>query len=354
MPATPSFAARVLAWFAEHGRKSLPWQQNPTPYRVWVSEIMLQQTQVATVIPYYQRFMARFPNVEALATAPDDEVLAHWSGLGYYSRARNLHKAARTVVKDHGGNFPDNLDGLIALPGIGRSTAGAILSLGVGRRGVILDGNVKRVLARYYAVPGHPGESAVAERLWTLAETNTPSRDFGPYTQAMMDLGATLCSRSKPRCEACPLAAGCQARREGRQGDYPGRKARKAVPLRETLMLLIRDKQGRILLEKRPPSGIWGGLWSLPECPAGAEPETWCQERFGMAIRLGDELAEFVHTFSHFQLQIRPQLAHPVRGDRLHDGAGTTWLDPAARAELGLPAPVERLLADMDSPGKGR
>ena len=217
----------MIAWFAQHGRKDLPWQQDPTPYRVWVSEIMLQQTQVRTVIPYYQRFMQAFPDLRALAAAPLDQVLHHWSGLGYYARARNLHRAAQRIRDDHAGRFPEDIEVVMRLPGIGRSTAGAVLSLACGQRHAILDGNVKRVLARFHAVEGWPGKTAVLEQLWALAEAATPQRDVAAYNQAMMDLGATLCRRGTPECPSCPLQSDCRACKLGRQSEFPAPRPRR-------------------------------------------------------------------------------------------------------------------------------
>ncbi|MDX1605378.1 MAG: A/G-specific adenine glycosylase, partial [Candidatus Competibacterales bacterium] len=302
--APDSFAGRVLAWFDRHGRRSLPWQQQPTPYRVWISEIMLQQTQVATVIPYYQRFMARFPVPAALAVAPLDEVLAHWSGLGYYARARNLHRAAREIRENHGGELPETLDALAALPGIGRSTAGAVLALSRGQRHPILDGNVKRVLARYHAVPGWPGRTAVQRELWALAEHHTPAGRVADYTQAMMDLGALVCTRRRPRCRTCPLAADCAAHTGGREHEFPAPRPRKALPVRRTRMLLLRTPQAEILLERRPPNGIWGGLWSLPECPPEAKIADWCAQHHDLTVLDQQPWAELQHAFTHFRLVI--------------------------------------------------
>ncbi|NNF17171.1 MAG: A/G-specific adenine glycosylase, partial [Gammaproteobacteria bacterium] len=249
-----TLSARLLSWFASHGRHNLPWQQDPAPYRVWVSEIMLQQTQVATVIPYYQKFMQRFPGIDDLAAAPLDHVLHHWSGLGYYARARNLHKAAQQIVAQHGGKFPSTPEDLIGLPGIGRSTAGAILSLALNTRAPILDGNVKRVLARHFAVPGWPGKAAVQHALWELAEAHTPAQQFADYTQGIMDLGASVCTRTRPRCDVCPLQATCEAHRHGTELDYPGRKPKKIKPVRECKMLLCLHDQ-HLLLQQRPPTG---------------------------------------------------------------------------------------------------
>ncbi len=339
------FSARVLEWFARHGRNDLPWQVNPTPYRVWVSEIMLQQTQVATVIPYYERFMARFADVQALAGAEQDQVLHHWSGLGYYARARNLQTAAQIIRDQHAGRFPEDLEALLALPGIGRSTAGAILALAAGQRHPILDGNVKRVLARFHALAGWPGQAAVQKVLWTLTEQYTPTTQVAAYTQAMMDLGATVCTRASPACGVCPLQADCKARASGCQADYPSPRPRRQLPLRKTRMLLLRNAAGEVLLEKRPPAGIWGGLWSFPELAPDEALEAGCVERLGCRVRLVDEWRAIKHTFSHFQLQITPVLAiADERPVAVMEGRERLWYNPDSRDELGLAAPVERLL----------
>ncbi|AOV15709.1 A/G-specific adenine glycosylase [Acidihalobacter aeolianus] len=338
------FSERVLAWWRRHGRKDLPWQREPTPYRVWVSEIMLQQTQVGTVVGYFDRFMARFPDLEALATAPVDEVLGLWSGLGYYARARNLHRAAQEAHVLHGG-LPADLEALAALPGIGRSTAGAILALGHGRPASILDGNVKRVLARHAGIDGWPGETAVLHRLWALAEERTPEHEAGPYAQAMMDLGATLCTRANPCCGDCPVAADCVAQREGRQRELPAPKPRKTTPERETWMLLLYDAAGAVLLERRPPSGIWGGLWSLPEAASADEADARARELAGRTPATWQALPPFRHAFTHFRLRI-----HPLAG-RLHGPAAVgvkdtaqVWYKPGQPPPGGIPAPVASLL----------
>jgi A/G-specific adenine glycosylase len=339
------FSARLLAWFELHGRKDLPWQMDPTPYRVWISEIMLQQTQVATVVPYYRRFMVRFPDVVALAGADLDEVLRHWSGLGYYARARNLHQAARLVAGRFGGRFPATLEEAMALPGVGRSTAGAILSLACGQRHPILDGNVKRVLARFHAVDGWPGQASVQNRLWGLADDATPAIGAAAYNQAIMDLGATLCSRDRPACDRCPLAADCASRVAGRQRDYPAPRPRKALPLRRTRMLLLGNATGEILLERRPPAGIWGGLWSLPEIDHGQPLDAWCREHVGLDVCLIEEWPCVRHTFSHFRLEITPVLARAEDSAAGVREAGVrVWCRPDGRADRGLAAPVERLL----------
>jgi A/G-specific adenine glycosylase len=355
--AAAGFSAALLAWFDAHGRKDLPWQRDASPYRVWVSEIMLQQTQVATVIPYYQRFMLRFPAIGALAAAPLDEVLHQWSGLGYYARARNLHRAAAIVCAEHGGELPADAAVLQALPGIGRSTAGAILALAHGRRHPILDGNVKRVLARYHAVDGWPGQPAVAKRLWQLSEGHTPRARVGAYTQAIMDLGATLCTRGRPDCARCPLAGGCRAWRLGRCADYPAPRPRQRKPQRESTLLLLTNAAGEILLERRPPSGIWGGLWSLPEMPPEIRDDDaimdWCADRLRCRIATLTELPAQRHAFSHFNLRIRPLRARVLSQDAaVMEGDGYVWYNGRSRAH-GLAAPIRRLLAGCaDSTGE--
>ena len=331
------FAARVLVWFDRHGRKDLPWQQDVTPYRVWVSEIMLQQTQVATVIPYFQRFMTSFPTLADLAEAALDDVLHHWTGLGYYARARNLHKAAQRCVDQHGGALPDDLDALAALPGIGRSTAGAILSLGHGRRAVILDGNVKRVLARHEALAGDPAQADVLRRFWQVAEDYTPAQRAPNYNQAMMDLGAMLCTRSRPACVICPLQETCRGRAEGDPTRYPQKKRKAAVPERATRLLLWLNEQGEVWMRQRPPVGLWGGLWTFPEL-ALDEPAP-----------VGEDWPAFTHVFTHFRLHIHPRL---VRADRV--AAGVTegdgrWVTLAPLPALGVPAPVQQLLQRLQA-----
>ncbi|MEX2333235.1 MAG: A/G-specific adenine glycosylase, partial [Pseudohongiella sp.] len=295
----------VLEWYHQHGRHDLPWQHNTTPYRVWVSEIMLQQTQVSTVIDYYQRFMARFPDVQTLAAAPLDEVLHLWTGLGYYARARNLHKTARTVCDQHAGEFPSDMDTLMTLPGIGRSTAGAILALAMGRRGVILDGNVKRVLCRYHAIQSWSGETRTLARLWQIAEDTTPHKQVAAYTQAMMDLGATLCTRGKPDCQRCPLTSGCQAWRLELTSQLPVSKPRKKLPQKQTYMILYHQDKAAVLLQQRQSTGLWGGLWSLPECSDDEALAAWLQRHGG---EQNEQWPALRHTFSHFHLDITPVL----------------------------------------------
>ncbi|MDH1264581.1 A/G-specific adenine glycosylase [Pseudomonas sp. GD03944] len=337
------FSSAVLGWYDDHGRKDLPWQQGITPYRVWVSEIMLQQTQVSTVLGYFDRFMAALPSVKDLAEAPEDEVLHLWTGLGYYTRARNLQKTAQIVMAEHGGEFPRDVDALTALPGIGRSTAGAIASLSMGLRAPILDGNVKRVLARYVAQEGYPGEPKVARQLWDVAERFLPQDRVNNYTQAMMDLGATLCTRSKPSCLLCPLQSGCQAHMLGLEIRYPIAKPRKALPQKRTVMPILANREGAILLYRRPSSGLWGGLWSLPELTDLQALEPLASQH---ALHLGQrrELDGLTHTFSHFQLAIEPWLVRVE--SQPSDMADDDWLwyNLATPPRLGLAAPVKKLL----------
>ena len=341
-----SFAERLLAWFDSHGRKDLPWQQPTDAYRIWVSEIMLQQTQVQTVIPYFERFMRRFPGVAALADANLDDVLQHWSGLGYYARARNLHKAAQIVRDEHGGVFPDDLDAVVALPGIGRSTAGAILSIAFGQRHAILDGNVKRVLARHEAVKGWPGKTSVANELWAIAERHTPHDRVADYTQAIMDLGATLCTRSNPGCDRCPVTVDCAARNSGTVTLFPGRRPKKDKPLRTTTMVLA-SHDGHVYLERRPEAGIWGGLWSLPEI-ADDDVEGWCRDAFAGAPEEVESWQVLRHSFSHYDLDIRPIVVRV--GPALSkvadcDDAGWHRLDKELPG--GVAAPVSKLIEQL-------
>lgn len=347
------FSGRVLGWFEQHGRHDLPWQKAPTPYRVWVSEIMLQQTQVATVVPYYERFMARFPQVDVLAHAPVDEVLHHWSGLGYYARARNLHRAANMLWHDHAGRFPDDIGSLQALPGIGRSTAAAVLSLSLGRSHAILDGNVKRVLARHHAVAGWPGQSAVLKRLWLLSEALTPAEQAGRYNQAMMDLGATVCVRSSPRCGECPVSDDCRALQMKRQHDFPGKKPKKQLPERSIRMLLVRNAEGEVLLERRPPAGVWGGLWGLPEIDVATDPLAWCADTLRQTAEHRRLLPRRRHTFSHFHLDIEPvEILLNTPGCSVMEADSQLWYNLDQPENIGLAAPVARLLAEItDQPG---
>jgi A/G-specific adenine glycosylase len=350
MDASGWFADAVLAWFDWHGRKDLPWQRDPTPYRVWVSEIMLQQTQVAVVIPYFERFVAQFPTVSDLAEAPEDRLMALWSGLGYYARARNLHRAAVLIRDRHGGEFPSALEPLLALPGVGRSTAGAVLSLALDQRHPILDGNVKRVLARAFGVDGWPGQGGVLDQLWTLAERLTPDTRVGAYNQGMMDLGATLCTRRAPACDRCPVSEPCVARRLNRQAELPTPRPRRALPERQTLMLLLVSPAGEVLLERRPGSGIWGGLWSLPEIEPTEDPLDWCLLRFGVLPNRVEKGAPRRHSFSHFSMEIRIAILRLGSAPtRIGDDAGSQrWLTPADLATVGVPTPIKAILDAVD------
>jgi A/G-specific adenine glycosylase len=338
------FARRVVRWQGRAGRNDLPWQGTRDPYAIWVSEIMLQQTQVATVVPFYARFMARFPDVAALAAAPLDDVMRLWSGLGYYSRARNLHRAAQLIVTRHGGIFPENRAEIERLPGVGRSTAAAIAGFAFGARAAILDGNVKRLLARHFLVEGFPGDREVERELWSLAESLLPKREVASYIQGLMDLGAMICTTRRPACARCPLRATCGARAANRVEDLPAARPRRNVPTRATLMAVLRHGDD-VLLEKRPATGVWGGLWSLPELATDADLAGIVAQRFGCDVRRADRLAPMRHAFTHFTLEIQPLLidvgAPPPRAGE----PGNVWLPLDTVATAALPAPVKRLLA---------
>ncbi len=342
-----TFARRLLRWFDQHGRTDLPWQHPREAYRVWLSEVMLQQTQVATVVAYFERFVGALPTLRDLAAADEDTVLALWSGLGYYRRARFLHRAAQLCVAQHEGELPRELAALMALPGIGRSTAGAILAQAHGLRLPILDGNVKRVLTRYHGIHGDPGQAAVEKQLWLHAEAHTPSARVADYTQAIMDLGATVCVRSRPRCEACPLAADCVAHRDDLTAQLPGRKATKKVPTRATVMLVLRDSHGRVLLERRGPQGVWSGLWSLPEA---ADPDgAWRLAQQHARIDDAQTLTPFTHVFSHYRLNIEPLLFDRATARYgIADNPQLRWCGADDLNALGLPAPVRTLLLQIN------
>lgn len=338
----PNFADRVLAWFEDHGRKHLPWQQNVTPYKVWVSEIMLQQTQVATVIPYFERFMASFPTIESLSCSPLDDVLSHWTGLGYYARARNLHKAAQQVCQHHGGVLPKTIEGLESLPGIGRSTAGAIVSLALNHRATILDGNVKRVLARHQAVQGWPGETKIHNALWDIADRFTPANNCKAYNQAMMDLGATICTRSSPSCLLCPVSADCIALKENTWQNYPGKKPKTVKPIRKTKFAIIQNAQNAIYLIRRAEQGIWGGLWCFPEI--GEEDHALTEQ-----ADKTEALPVFRHTFSHFHLDIEPIVFTMTKSTaEIREDSGA-WVSIEDAMLKGLAAPVVNLLKQLQT-----
>nr|WP_315846407.1 A/G-specific adenine glycosylase [uncultured Achromobacter sp.] len=346
------FAPRIVAWQRQHGRHDLPWQNTRAPYRIWLSEIMLQQTQVATVIPYYDRFLQRFPDVAALAAAAQEDVMPYWAGLGYYARARNLHRCAQEIARDWGGRFPPTADAIATLPGIGRSTAAAIAAFAYGERSPILDGNVKRVFTRHFGIAGDPAKREIETRLWSLADAQVeaaPGLDMAAYTQGLMDLGATLCTRGKPACDKCPVADSCVARREGRQAELPTPKVRKTIPERETCMLVLQH-QGAFLLQQRPEPGIWGGLWSLPEFDVAGDPDA-ASRALGLEPEQRFELAAFAHTFTHYRLHIRPWLV-PVRAASLRESAlPERWVHADNLASMALPAPVKKLLQGLVDAG---
>ena len=346
MTAAAVFQQRILDWFDCHGRKNLPWQINTSPYRVWISEIMLQQTQVSTVIPYFNVFIRQFPDIAILARSPLDSILHLWSGLGYYARARNIHKTAQFI--DQRGHFPDTLADLIQLPGIGRSTAGAILSIAFNDSHAILDGNVKRVLSRYQGISGWPGDGKVSKELWTISEALTPVERVADYTQAMMDLGATLCKRSNPLCGHCPINSNCIAYLEQRTVELPSPKPKTRLPVKTKIFLVLQDRKQQILIYKRPPVGVWGGLWSVPEFDGLDLAIDWC-EKLPLKVTEVQKLAERRHTFSHFHLDYTPVVisvdnpGNVVKEDQL-----AVWYNPKEQNERGLPAPIKRLLEQLN------
>ena len=338
------FAARLIRWQQQDGRHELPWQKTRDVYRIWLSEIMLQQTQVTTVVPYYTRFLVRFPNIEALAQAPIESILELWAGLGYYARARNLHRCAQVIVAEHGGHFPQDPQAIAQLPGIGRSTAAAISAFAFGYRAAILDGNVKRVLARCFGIEGLPGTASAERAMWALAESLLPAAGIESYTQGLMDLGSMVCTRRKPFCAACPMHDFCIARRDGRQAELPVAKPRKTLPERDTTVLLLSDGK-RVLLERRPPAGIWGGLLALPE---GGVAEARAVARHH-GCRLLDIRASgsLKHSFSHFRLNIQALLCTVEETASVAAEAGWQWLEHAEIETAALPTPVRHLLRNM-------
>ena len=342
------FAGRVATWQERHGRHTLPWQRTRDAYRIWLSEVMLQQTQVATVLPYYERFLARFPDLASLARAPLDEVLGLWSGLGYYSRARNLHRAAQAIAGQHGGSFPRDFEAVMALPGIGRSTAAAICVFAYGARHAILDGNVKRLFARCFGIGGNPGDAGTLAQLWATAEAVLPGTQVEAYTQGLMDLGAAVCTRGAPRCGDCPVSGDCVALATGRISELPAPRRRKPLPQRRTAMVVL-VHAGEVMLEKRVASGIWGGLWSLPELEPGADIVAACARRYGAEIGAPEPMPAFAHTFTHFRLDIEP---HKVAVSRIlpHASApGIVWLPLDEAIGAAIPAPVRRILAALSN-----
>ena len=332
----PDFAQKLVLWQRRHGRHGLPWQGTRDPYRIWLSEIMLQQTQVAAVIPYYERFLARFPDFAALAGASEDEVLQLWSGLGYYARGRNLLRAAREVVK--AGKFPDTFEEILALPGVGPSTAAAIAAFAFGRRAAILDGNVKRVLARCFGIEGEKPQ-------WALAEKLLPARGVENYTQALMDLGATVCTRTHPACDRCPVARDCVARRDGRIEELPAARKRKPLPLKRSTWIVLLH-QGSVLLERRPSVGLWGGLWVFPELVSGL-PEVFCRKVLGCEVKQSQRLPEIEHGFTHFKLRVQPFRCTVRKILPRAEAPGRIWLDMDDAIRAAVPAPVKKLLLEL-------
>jgi A/G-specific adenine glycosylase len=337
------FADRVIDWQRSHGRNDLPWQGTRDPYAIWLSEIMLQQTQVATVVPYYQRFRARFPDIAGLAAADEDEVLRMWSGLGYYSRARNLHRAAQAIVAQHGGVFPRELADIERLPGIGRSTAAAIAGFAFGARAAILDGNVKRVLARHFAIEGFPGARAVEQRLWELAESLLPAGGIEPYIQGLMDLGATVCTTRAPQCTRCPVRATCAALGQNRVARLPTSRPRRIVPHRQTAMLVLRC-DGDVMLQKRPAVGVWSGLWCFPEIGSGDDPARLARRHYGCEVAGVERLGRLRHGFTHFTLDIEPIVARVRRVTARAAQPGVVWLPVEEAIGAAVPVPVRKLL----------
>lgn len=347
------FSDHIIRWQRSHGRHDLPWQGTRDAYRIWLSEVMLQQTRVATVIPYFRRFIERFPDVGALADATIDDVLSAWSGLGYYARARSLHRCARTIVAEHGGRFPGSAAELARLPGIGRSTAAAVAALAFGEQASILDGNVKRVLARHFGVAGFPGAATVARALWALADEQLPVADVVAYTQGLMDLGATLCVRRQPRCAECPLQASCVARREGRVAELPAPRPAAARPLRTATLALIADASGAVLLERRAASGIWGGLLSPPEFAAEVSDAALTraiEQRFALRVEVVARMEPVRHEFSHFSFVMRPCLLTAKGASAAAEAAELEWLGADRVAAAALPAPIRRILLELPRP----
>jgi A/G-specific adenine glycosylase len=359
-----SFASKLLDWYDTHGRTELPWRQNITPYRVWVSEIMLQQTQVNTVLPYFRRFESHFPDIITLARASLDEVLHLWTGLGYYARGRNLHKTANIICSELDGEFPQTTSDLLELPGIGRSTAGAICAIAYNQPTAILDGNVKRVLARYHTIDGWPGQTSIQKHLWQLAESATPDERCADYTQGIMDLGATICMRSQPKCSVCPVQDNCRARATGTTDQYPASKPKKKLPIRRTYFLIMLDSQGRTLLQQRPPAGLWGGLWSFPECETKEAIRKVCRS-VGVDLLRGDDDdcqqtngyptgATQRHTFSHYHLDYTPIYINYINvlpQSKIAED-NILWVETDKPGKLGLPRPIQKLLESM-TPGNG-
>jgi len=339
------FAKKIIAWQIRDGRHGLPWQGTTDPYRIWLSEIMLQQTQVATVIPYYERFLKNFPDIQALAAAPADDLMQHWAGLGYYARARNLHAAAKLIADVHGGVFPREFDAIYALPGIGKSTAAAISAFAFGQRCAILDGNVKRAFARHFGIEGDVKSKQVEDKLWTVAHDQLPRTGIESYTQGLMDLGATVCTRAQPSCMLCPVQKTCVAFNKGLIDQLPGRSAKREMPHRQTRMLVI-IHNGEVLLEKRPPAGIWGGLWCLPELPVEQDIFDVLHKRYGLKGRTVRALDRMEHGFTHYSLSIFPTEIAVTGSDTRAMEPGLMWINLEDAPGAAIPAPVKRILRD--------
>lgn len=341
------FVYPLLQWFKAHGRYDLPWQTQPTPYRIWISEIMLQQTQVATVRSYFNRFMQAFPEVQSLALADLDTVLCSWAGLGYYARGRNVHHAAQIIRDKYAGKLPANNEQLMALPGIGRSTAGAIMALAFKQRYAILDGNVKRVLSRFYAINGRQNDALVIKRLWQLAEDNTPEKNVAEYTQAIMDLGAMICKRSMPLCDCCPVAQACVAKQLQQQDQYPQQRAKKTLPLRKIIFLLLQNDSGEFLLQRRHPTGVWGGLWCFLECVPDDDITTKVLNETGYSARIIRRMSVIRHTLTHFKMDILPIHMRVIHCKTIKQSQNQQWYLSKDALKSAIPVPVKKLLLTM-------
>lgn len=341
------FSKAIISWFEKSGRKQLPWQLNPTPYRVWISEIMLQQTQVSTVRPYYEKFISRFPDILTLANAPIDIVLNSWAGLGYYARARNLHKTAQLIQRQYQGHFPQQFDQIIALPGIGQSTAGAILALSMGERHPIMDGNVKRVLCRCYRVDGWPGKQVVNQHLWGLAEQLTPQNQVAAYTQAMMDLGALICKRTAPTCDCCPVQSFCKAFKDQKQHLYPFSKPKQITPVKQTNLLMVMKNNQAVLMEKRPEKGIWGGLVSFPECGMDKAVDYYCESHFQCQPNKITRWPMVKHAFTHYKLEITPILVNVESLPVVNLAKQYFWQDIYGSVKGGMATPVKKIFLQL-------
>lgn len=340
------FSENLLNWYQKFGRKDLPWRKQISAYRVWLSEIMLQQTQVTTVLPYFEKFIKKFPTVTDLATADLDEILTLWAGLGYYARARNLHKCAQMISAELNGKFPQTIEELIKLPGVGLSTAGAMMSIAFKTPAPILDGNVKRILARQFCIPGYPGNAKTAKQFWQASESLLPKKQANDFTQAMMDLGALVCTKSKPKCEICPVNTNCQAFATHSISNYPEKKPKKILLTHEKLFLIVRCKQ-KILVEKRPAEGIWGSLFSLPEAPINTDVKLWCLQKFNIVPKYIEKLTSFKHSFTHFHLILDPILIEFAHLPKQLMQSNLSWQAINDLDKIGLPTPIKNILKQL-------